>query len=114
MGACSSELLTRFGLHLFMTNTCQVGDLPQRERRQVLCGKCFHLGGIALPAVYGSRSRDDWKQPDSGCNSQSEGLVCEDLRGSRRGQVDRDPAQEPFLKCSYSEVHSSDSCFKHL
>merc|ERR1712107_834546 len=77
-------------------------------------GKCFHLGGLALPAVYGSRSRDDWKQPDSGCISQPEGLVCEDLRGSRCGQVDRDPAQEPFLKCSYSEVHSSDSCFKHL
>merc|ERR1712018_638098 len=64
--------------------TAEVGDLPQWERRQVLCGKCIHLGRVALPAVYGSRPRDDWKQPDSGRNPQSEGLVCEDLRGSRR------------------------------
>ena len=46
-----------------MANTDQVGDLPQWEQWEVLCGKWFHLGRAPLPAVHRPSHWDDRQQP---------------------------------------------------
>ena len=135
--ACSSEFLKVLVFHLFnfMANTCQAGDLPQWERWQVLCGRCVHLGRVALPAVYGSRPRDDWKhwgtwKLQDHCPADYNQCFFHRFwtpppiwRTCSRGSVRfpllpsglrRDPRTLSKCTLSYSEVHSSNSCDKHV